>query len=272
MPSPKNDLKKLGLAPSRARGQNFLRDPLLAQSLAQNILDLGPGPILEIGPGLGAVTKPLLASGARIIAVELDNGLAEALKAWPEAKEGRLTVLNQDILTLNLQDLDSGPLTVAGNLPYNLSTPILFWFLAQTPLAKAGLFTLQREMAQRLLAKPGESSYGRLTVAMTLWAEVKFVLDAPPTAFQPRPKVHSVAVSLKPKTPPPVPLKTLESLTKAAFHARRKTLGNNLFSVYGREKTLAVLKTLNVEPSVRAETLAPEILLEMAILLKADSE
>jgi 16S rRNA (adenine1518-N6/adenine1519-N6)-dimethyltransferase len=207
-----------------------------------------------------------------VYAVELDRGLAEALKTWPEAETGELKVINQDILKLNLSQLGQTPFTVVGNLPYNLSTPILFWFLAQTPLAQAGVFMLQKEMAERLLAQPGQDSYGRLSVALSLWAEVKQILAAPPEAFQPKPKVHSAVVSLIPQKAPEVSLKALGHLTKAAFHARRKTLANNLFPVYGREKSLAALAQLAVDPGLRAETLAPKVFAEMAKLLVPDPD
>jgi 16S rRNA (adenine1518-N6/adenine1519-N6)-dimethyltransferase len=225
-------------------------------------------PIVEIGPGLGALTKPLLTAGATVLAVELDHGLAKALETWPEVLAGRLKVIPRDILTTRLADLGPGPFVVAGNLPYNLSTPILFWFLAQAPLAKAGIFMLQKEVAQRLVAKPGQDGYGRLAVALSLWTEAKIILEAPPWAFQPKPKVYSSVVILRPKTPPTVSLASLGRLTAAVFHARRKTLANNLLAAYGPEKTREVLENFGLPALVRAETLAPELLAELARYLE----
>lgn len=267
MPSPRKALNSLGLAPSRRRGQNFLKDAGVARRLAQAIAAYG-SPIVEIGPGLGALTQPLLAAGAEVVAVELDRGLAQALAAWPAAQEGRLKVLSQDILSVSLADLGPGPFTVAGNLPYNISTPILFWFLAQSPLARAGIFMLQKEMAQSLLAKPGDKRYGRLSVAISLRAETRLVLEVSPEAFRPRPKVFSSAVAIIPKTPPALPLKALGAFTAKAFFARRKTLANNLGAAYGSEKALAALAALGIDPGLRAEKLTPEILAELAKILE----
>jgi 16S rRNA (adenine1518-N6/adenine1519-N6)-dimethyltransferase len=271
--APRKALRALGLAPSRRRGQNFLKDAGLARRLAEAVVGLArsggeTGPIVEIGPGLGALTRPLLAAGAQVAAVELDRGLARALSAWPEAAEGRLEVLNRDILGLSLSELGPGPFAVAGNLPYNLSTPILFWFLAQAPLAKAGVFMLQKEMAQSLLAKPGQERYGRLSVALSLWAEASLIMEAPPAAFQPRPKVHGVAVALVPKAPPALSLKSLGAFTANAFRARRKTLANNLSPAYGQARAMAAMAALGVDPGIRAEKLAPEALAELAKLLE----
>jgi 16S rRNA (adenine1518-N6/adenine1519-N6)-dimethyltransferase len=204
------------------------------------------------------------------LAVELDRGLAEALNSWPEAQTERLKVMNQDILTTNLSSLGVGPFTVAGNIPYNLSTPILFWFLNQIPEAKGGVFTLQKEMAQSLLAKPGDRRYGRLSVAMSLWAEIRLVLNLKATAFQPVPKVESAAVSLVPKTPPPVSLANLGRFTAKAFHARRKTLANNLIAGYGPEKAQATLKHFQVDPKIRTEKLPPDLLAQMAKYLEEE--
>jgi 16S rRNA (adenine1518-N6/adenine1519-N6)-dimethyltransferase len=127
---------------------------------------------------------------------------------------------------------------------------------------------LQKEMAQSLLAKPGQERYGRLSVALSLWAETSLIAEVPPAAFQPRPKVHSAAVALAPKAPPPHPLKSLSAFTANAFRARRKTLANNLTSAYGTAKALAALAALGVDPGVRAEKLTPMALAELAKLLE----
>ncbi|MDR1083286.1 MAG: 16S rRNA (adenine(1518)-N(6)/adenine(1519)-N(6))-dimethyltransferase RsmA [Deltaproteobacteria bacterium] len=267
MPSPRQTLKDLGLAPSRYRGQNFLKDPNTARNLAKLIMDQGQENILEIGPGLGALTRPLLDLGANIWAVELDRGLAESLNGWPESRTGRLKVFQKDILETDLEETGPGPRTVAGNVPYNISTPILFWFLGQIPKAQSGVFTLQKEMALRLTAQAGQEHYGRLAVAMNLWLETRLVLDIPAASFQPRPKVQSAAVALKPKTPPDISLAALGRLTAASFHSRRKTLFNNLGPVYGPEKTRAALAALAIDPGIRAERLSPEIFAELAKIL-----
>jgi 16S rRNA (adenine1518-N6/adenine1519-N6)-dimethyltransferase len=226
------------------------------------------GEVVEIGPGLGALTKPLLERGALVTAIEFDRGLAEQLKSWPQALEGSLKVLEADILTVDLQrDLGSSSCLVCGNIPYNISSPILFWFMNQAHYQ--GVFTLQKEMAQRLAASPGSRSYGRLSVAVSLWYSIDSAFDIPASAFQPRPKVQSSVVFLSPKPQAPsISRKALGKLTAAAFHSRRKTISNNLVPAYGREKTQESLEALNIAPTVRAETLEPSVLAKLAHLLE----
>jgi 16S rRNA (adenine1518-N6/adenine1519-N6)-dimethyltransferase len=280
---PIKELSLLGLAPSRARGQNFVQDPNVAGKIADLVagqasggpvgLEAGGGAmeIVEIGPGLGALTRPLLARGLELTAVELDRGLARALAGWPEAQSGRLKVLERDVLDLDLER-DLGPKTylVCGNLPYNLSTPILFWFMDQARVAPAGLFMLQREMALRLAAKPGSRAYGRLSVAVSLWYEPRIVLAVRPSAFRPRPRVDSslVLVRLKGRPPEAAERGALGRLTAAAFAARRKTILNNLSAGYGKARALGALEELGIGPGLRAEALDPGRLLALAGILE----
>ncbi|MDR2455496.1 MAG: 16S rRNA (adenine(1518)-N(6)/adenine(1519)-N(6))-dimethyltransferase RsmA [Deltaproteobacteria bacterium] len=270
MASPRAELKRLGLAPSRARGQNFIADPNIAKKLAGLIRAQADWPVLEIGPGLGAMTKNLLSSGAVVYAIELDRGLAESLRTWPEAESGRLKVMEADALDLDLRkDLGPGPFLACGNLPYNISTPLLLWYMREAEAAPKAVFMLQREMAQRLCASPGGRDYGRLTVAASLWHHVSPLMDVPPEAFSPRPKVHSRAILLTPKeSPPGVSRDRLGRLTAAAFHARRKTIINNLAARYGKERALAALSELGISPGLRPETLAPEIFASLALALE----
>lgn len=268
-------LKDLGLAPSKSRGQNFLKDENQIKRIIEAILAAaGPEPhLLEIGPGLGALTRPLLSAGATVLAVEFDRGLAENLAEEAALYSGRLTVLHRDILSLNEADLVSDrPLYLCGNLPYNISSPVLFWFLAHRRFFTEAMFMLQKEMARRLTAAPGTKDYGRLTVALSLWTKVAEVLTVPPSAFHPRPQVDSAVVRLRPRPPeeePALSPEALGRLTATAFAARRKTLGNNLTRIYGRERSLAALNKLGLDPSLRAEALPPSELAALAVLLEA---
>jgi len=267
-------LKDLGLAPSKSRGQNFLKDEIQINRIVEAILaSAGPeARLLEIGPGLGALTRPLLAKGTEVLAVELDRGLAENLAIEAPVYAGRLTVLHRDILSLTEADLPADrPLYLCGNLPYNISSPVLFWFLAHRRFFAGATFMLQKEMARRLTAGPGSKDYGRLTVALGLWTTVTEVLTVPPSAFHPRPKVDSAVVRLTPVRPedePPLSPEALGRLTAAAFAARRKTLGNNLIRVYGRDRALAALSQLGLEPGLRAEVLPPSTLAALAEILE----
>ncbi|MDR2386608.1 MAG: 16S rRNA (adenine(1518)-N(6)/adenine(1519)-N(6))-dimethyltransferase RsmA [Deltaproteobacteria bacterium] len=312
MTSPSKKLASLGLAPSKARGQNFIKEPFYADKVAKVIIDQVknyPGPItnspglplpnstvtkapendsaqttqssetlettqnialVEIGPGLGTLTKRMLQAGFSLTAVEVDRGLAKELSQWT-IEEKKLKVLCQDILTLNLEnDLGKKPYLVFGNLPYNLSTPILFWFMDQAQVAPMGIFMLQKEMAQTLTSKPNSRDYGRLSVAFSLWYEVRTVYHFPPEAFLPRPKVDSSLVSLKLKGQPPTDKEraALGRLTAAAFFSRRKTIQNNLKARYGPEKAVSVLEKLQIDPQRRPETLDPTTFSQLAQLLE----
>jgi 16S rRNA (adenine1518-N6/adenine1519-N6)-dimethyltransferase len=235
------------------------------------ILNLGDRPVVEIGPGLGALTRPLLSKGATVVAREHDRGLAAALRDWPEAAPGgRLRVTEADALGIDLiRDLGPGPFTLCGNLPYNISTPLIFWSLAQAEAAPEAVFTLQREMAERLSAAPGGRDYGRLAVTVALGHLAEVLMDIPPAAFRPRPKVHSRVVRLKAIREVTSNLRSaVGRLTAAAFHARRKTLINNLGPVYGRERALGALSGAGIDPKARPETLGPSLFRDLAEALE----
>jgi len=261
----KDELKELGFWPAKSRGQNFLRDQGVIRRLTEIILaEAGGGKLLEIGPGLGALTRPLLEAGAEILAVELDRGLAENLP-----KEDRLTVLNRDILALDPAGFQG---FLFGNLPYNISSPVLFWFLRHRRAFSGALFMLQKELADRLTAAPGSRAYGRLSVALGLWCRVETVLAVPMAAFHPRPKVSGAVVRFRPIPPeaePPVTPEVLGRFTLAAFGARRQTLLNNLARAYGRKRAALVLADFGLDPGLRAEVLAPSVLASLALEFEA---
>ncbi|UQZ88732.1 ribosomal RNA small subunit methyltransferase A [Deltaproteobacteria bacterium Smac51] len=274
-PAVRDTLKELGLAPSKSRGQNFLKDENRIAAIVGAIINAAgsTSKLLEIGPGLGALTLPLLASGASVTAVELDRGLAENLSLTAAAEyPGRLNIIHQDILTVEpgpLAKEAKAPLFVCGNLPYNISSPVLFWFLRHRHCFSGAMFMLQKEMADRLAAVPGTKDYGRLTVALGLWCQVAKVMSVPPSAFHPRPRVESVIISLRPRQDDEaaditVSPEALGRFTAAAFAARRKTIFNNLSKVYGRDQATAALETNSIEPGLRAETLSPRQLAALA--------
>jgi 16S rRNA (adenine1518-N6/adenine1519-N6)-dimethyltransferase len=264
----KDELNELGCRPAKSRGQNFLKDPGMIKRLTGTILAAaGSERLLEIGPGLGALTRPLLAAGAEILAVELDRGLAENLRS--QGRPG-LTVLNRDILTLDPAQFP-GPRVLFGNLPYNISSPALFWFIRHRRAFSGALFMLQKELAARLTAGPGDKAYSRLSVALGLWCRVENLLEVPPAAFHPRPRVASAVVLLRPVPPEAEPKISPESLarfTLAAFGARRQTLLNNLARAYGRDRAALVLADFGLPPGIRAETLPPPVLAALALELE----
>lgn len=276
-PMVRDTLKTLGLAASKSRGQNFLKDENQIRRIVESILaGAGPTPsLLEIGPGLGALTRMLLESGATLTAVELDRGLAENLEPLVQIYGGRFQIIHHDILTFDPETLKAAnPLFLCGNLPYNVSSPILFWLLKHRRNFSGARFMLQKEMAMRLTAEPGTKDYGRLAVALSLWFKVSKELEVPPSAFHPRPKVDSAVVALTPRPPEDIPSIDPDRLgvfTAVVFAARRKTILNNMSKIYGREKSLAALSGLNIDPGLRAEVLPPRLLADLAMLILTEA-
>jgi 16S rRNA (adenine1518-N6/adenine1519-N6)-dimethyltransferase len=223
--------------------------------------------VLEIGPGRGALTDALAPHVRRLIAVEIDRDLASSLsRNAPE----NVTIITADFLEVDLASVlagEGGPARVVGNLPYYISSPILFRLLSAARggqvLADATLM-LQREVADRLVAQPGSRDYGVLGILVRLHADVRRVLTLPPGAFRPVPKVNSAVVHLEFR-PPPVPLthpQLFESMVKALFSQRRKTAGNAL-KVFAQARSLspaAALHQAGIDPGRRPETLQlPEL-------------
>lgn len=225
--------------------------------------------VLEIGPGRGAITRPLAAQARRLLAIEVDRDLAADLQA---ADIPNVTVVTSDVLSVDLVPVIAdwlgsppGPanqIRIVGNLPYNISSPILFALLdlaARTGGVRDALLMLQKEVADRLVAKVGTGEYGVLTVLTALRADVTRVLSLPPGAFRPQPKVHSAVVRLAFR-PPRVEIEDEELLfrmVRAMFTQRRKTLSNALKS-FGEERGVepaAALGAASIDPKRRPETL-----------------
>jgi 16S rRNA (adenine1518-N6/adenine1519-N6)-dimethyltransferase len=246
-----------GRAPRRKRfGQHFLHDPAVIGRILQ-ALDPRPGDhLVEIGPGRGALTERLLAlADCTLDAIEIDRDLAARLQ---ERFHDRRHVLHAcDALEFDYAALArerGGVLRIVGNLPYNISTPLLFRLLGEAASIRDLTIMLQREVAARLAARPGSADYGRLTVMLAPRAEVHRVFDVGPGAFQPAPRVWSAVVRL---TMRPTPLFTVSphyaQVVAAAFAHRRKTLRNALSQLLSREDISACA----IDPGARPETLAP---------------
>jgi 16S rRNA (adenine1518-N6/adenine1519-N6)-dimethyltransferase len=245
---------------ARARkrfGQHFLEPPWVAKLVTV----IAPQPadcFIEIGPGRGAITEPLAARVHRLIAVEVDRDLAAALDA---RKLPNVTVLNVDVLDLDFNSIASAPHRVAGNLPYNISSPILFKLLAASAsgLLIDAYLMLQKEVADRLVASPGTGDYGVLTLSTMIRADVTRVLSLPPGAFRPAPKVHSAVVRLAFRPPPPDvthPDLVIE-IVRSVFTQRRKTLSNALapFASSRGASARDLLRDAAIDPRARPENL-----------------
>ncbi len=254
--------------PRKRFGQHFLADPGVLRALTAAIDPRPEDRMVEIGPGLGALTGPLLEHVAHLHAVELDRDLAPRLREIFPAE--RLTVHQADVLEFDFAALGSG-LRVVGNLPYNISTPILFRLAAVAALLRDVHVMLQKEVAERLAAAPGTPQYGRLSVMARRRFDVEKLLAVPPSAFRPPPKVDSAVVRLTPRPPTPELSPAGEAwfaeLVRAAFAQRRKTLRNALASLFRPED----FTELDLDPGCRGETLDPETYGRLALHLQRRS-
>ncbi|TSC32986.1 16S rRNA (adenine(1518)-N(6)/adenine(1519)-N(6))-dimethyltransferase RsmA [Corallococcus sp. Z5C101001] len=262
MESPRDILKRHGLRAKHSWGQNFLGDPDALQSIADALALREGEPVVELGPGLGHLTRFLAATGARVTAVERDRDMVAVLEK--EAIPG-VRVVPGNAATVDFAQVAGAPdIALVGNLPYHLTSPILFQVLAQRAHISRAVFTLQKEVVVRLAAEPGNRDYGLLTVLLGLHFDVEQVLTLEAWRFHPPPKVDSAVLRLTRLSKPRAPLvdeARFTRLVKAGFAQRRKTLINSLKSDKGLappDVLLAALQTAGVDPGRRAETLAPE--------------
>jgi 16S rRNA (adenine1518-N6/adenine1519-N6)-dimethyltransferase len=205
-------------------GQHFLVDTSIIDSIVRAISPKPGQALIEIGPGLGALTQPLLERAGALTVIELDRDLAARL----HQRQG-LNVIESDVLNVDFAALSQAPLRIVGNLPYNISSPILFHLLPFAERVQDQHFMLQKEVVQRMAAAPGSKAYGRLSVMLQWRYRIEDVLDVPPAAFDPPPRVDSAVVRMTPlPEPPPVDLPRLQSLVATAFSQRRKLLRHTL--------------------------------------------
>ena len=242
------------MPPVRRRfGQHFLKDAAIVDRIIRAI-DPRPGEsIVEIGPGKGALTLPLLRTAGALDVVEVDRDLATELVERCEGA-GRLNVVRQDVLTVDFAGFGPAPLKVVGNLPYNISTPLLFHLLGFNQVVHM-LFMLQREVVDRICAGPGGPEYGRLSVMVQARCRAERLFDVAPAAFSPRPAVDSAVVGLTvmPETAARIrDFNRFTELVRAAFSARRKKISNGLKPWFDA----AQLEELNISPSARPAELS----------------
>jgi len=235
--------------PRKRFGQNFLVDEAVIHRIVAAIAPVSGERIIEIGPGREALTRPLLASGADLLVVELDRDLAATLAS--RLPEGR--VVNADALTVEFADLAEGrPYRLVGNLPYNISTPLLFHVLDQQPKPRDMHFMLQKEVVQRMTALPGGGDYGRLSLGCQNLCEVTALFDIGPECFDPPPRVVSSLVRLVPRPAPlvaPDLRDAFDRVVAQAFSMRRKTLRNALRPLMDATR----IEAAGVDPGTRPE-------------------
>ncbi|RMG35581.1 MAG: 16S rRNA (adenine(1518)-N(6)/adenine(1519)-N(6))-dimethyltransferase RsmA [Gammaproteobacteria bacterium] len=241
--------------PKKRFGQNFLHDPVVIGKIVKVIAAKPGDHLVEIGPGQAALTIPLLQAVGEMDAIEIDRDLAPLIQDAC-APHGILHLHNVDALTFDIHELrrDQRPLRIVGNLPYNISTPILFHLLDYRDDIQDMHFMLQKEVVERMAADPGSKTYGRLSVMLQAYCKVERLFDIGPGAFKPAPKVDSSIVRLTPLPEKVVGIadpQAFAELVRRAFSQRRKTLRNNLKGMLSGEQ----IKALGVDPGVRPETL-----------------
>ncbi|HVJ42773.1 MAG TPA: 16S rRNA (adenine(1518)-N(6)/adenine(1519)-N(6))-dimethyltransferase RsmA [Dongiaceae bacterium] len=259
LPPLREVIAKYDLAAKKSLGQNFLLDLNLTGRIARAAGDLTTGSVIEVGPGPGGLTRALLMHGAReVIAIERDERCLAALGEIAAAYPGRLKVMPADAMTVDVTKLGTTPRRIVANLPYNIATPLLIDWLGHGPAIASMTLMFQKEVVERLTAKPRSKDYGRLTILVQWLSEARRLFDVPPRAFTPPPKVTSSIALIVPRQKPAFPARQqdLERITLAAFNQRRKMLRQSLRSVFGEAEQ--VLTKIGIAPTARAEELTVE--------------
>jgi len=245
------------MRPKRSLGQNFLIDNSVIERIVDALDIANEDHVVEIGPGRGALTEKLLAKGPSVTAIEIDRQLVPALRTQFHF-DTRFKVVEADVLEIDLSSTVPTPFTgnskLVGNLPYYISTAILQKLLIERDLFGSMVVMLQREVADRIMAAPGNSERGYLTVLIEASMKVKKLFDVPPSAFNPRPKVWSSIIELTPLPQATIDNERFRQIVSASFAQKRKTILNNLRSVFPNSST--ALELANIDPLRRAETLS----------------
>lgn len=271
LPTIAETIRSNSLWTKKSFGQHFLTDPNLLQRIVREAGDISGKPVLEIGPGPGGLTRALLGAGATVTAIEKDPDCIAVLQPLVAASAGRLTLKNADALTISLADLFSEPCHIVANLPYNISTPLLLHWFGQLGGIASMTLMFQKEVAERLIAQVGDPLYGRLSVITQFHCAIQRGFDIDAKAFVPPPKVTSSVITLVPRQQPLAAVEPamLERVTAAAFGQRRKMLRASLKSLvasYGAE-VVALLESLNIRPTDRAENLSVTDFCTIAVAL-----
>ena len=260
-------IARYGLQASKALGQNFILDRQLLARIAAAAGPLEGQTAYEVGPGPGGLTRALLEAGASVVAVERDPRFEPALAELAAQFPGKLELVREDALKVDSEALAGRGARVVSNLPYNVGTALLLrWLTCDWPPWWQSLTLMfQKEVAQRIVADPDSSEYGRLSVLAQWRCECRIVMRVHRSAFTPPPKVESAVVHIVPRASPAgVDVQTLERVTEAAFGQRRKMLRSSLKGIPGG---LKALESLGIDPTRRAETLSVDDFVNLAVLL-----
>ena len=270
-------MSEAGIAFRKEYGQNFLINRMIPEDIADGCTDVSDSLIIEIGPGIGCLTKELCERYKRVVAIEIDRGLIPVLEKTL-ADYDNVTVINEDVMKLDLEALvreysDGMPVSVCANLPYYITTPILMRLLESGVCFNTITVMIQNEVAQRLTAKPGSSDHGAITAVINYYGSVRRLFRVSAGSFVPAPKVDSAVVRIdlyseKPCVPKNERL--FRDLIKAAFEMRRKTLQNAISAKLphiGKERILAAIREIGHPDTVRGERLSTEEFVRLADLL-----
>ncbi|MDM8545505.1 16S rRNA (adenine(1518)-N(6)/adenine(1519)-N(6))-dimethyltransferase RsmA [Candidatus Venteria ishoeyi] len=251
--------------PRKRFGQNFLHDPNIIRRIVQSIAPQTGQDLVEIGPGMGALTDALLLYADFLNVVELDRNLVDYLQKT-YGDRANLKIHQADALKFDFCDLKkTKKLRIIGNLPYNISTPLLFHLMQQLDCIEDMVFMLQKEVVMRMAAHSGNKCYGRLSVMLQYYCQITPLFDVPRGAFKPAPKVESTIVSLRPHASAPVTAdpEKMSNIVGSAFSQRRKTLRNSLKGLFSEQE----IASANIDPGLRAENLTLEDFAKLSLLL-----
>lgn len=265
----KEILKQYGFALKKSLGQNFLTEPNILRNIVAAAELSEETNVIEVGPGIGALTEHLARSAKQVLAFEIDGRLVEVL-ADTLSPYDNVTIINEDVLKADLVTTaketfkEELPLKVVANLPYYITTPIMMHLLKSDLAITEMIVMMQKEVADRISAKPSTKAYGSLSIAVQYYMEASVAFIVPKTAFVPQPNVDSAIIKLTKRDKPAVEVvneKNFFKLTKGAFLQRRKTLWNNLLANYGKEEATKerltkALEIAQIDPKRRGETLS----------------
>jgi 16S rRNA (adenine1518-N6/adenine1519-N6)-dimethyltransferase len=266
LPPLRDVIAEHGLAARKGLGQHFLLDLNLTGRIARAAGDIAKGTAIEIGPGPGGLTRALLMAGASdLVAVERDARCIEALADLVTAAQGRLRVIEADALEVDIAALGEAPRRIVANLPYNVSVPLVIGWIEKAEQIASMTLMFQKEVGDRIVAGPGDKSYGRLAVLANWRCRTRKLFDIPARAFTPPPQVISTVVELIPYDEPPHPcgIDALQAVTAAAFGQRRKMLRRSLGGLGVDTEALAT--AADIDPTARAETLTVEQFAALAL-------
>ncbi len=254
LPSLRDELEAHGLWANKGLGQHFLLDMNITRRIARAAGDIAGKPVIEVGPGPGGLTRALLEAGADpLIAIEKDARFLPVLEPLVRESAGRMRLVQGDALDADEAALvGAGPAHIISNLPYNVGTPLLVKWLKAGPWRGPMTLMFQKEVAQRIVAKPGDDAYGRLAVLVQARCTARLAFTVPPRAFTPPPKIDSAVVGLRDLEHPYDDVESLEHITAAAFGQRRKMLRSALRALTPESETL--LAEAGLDPTARAET------------------